>query len=109
QKIIDVLTSMIDLLLGFAMLKVTSVYLIPFADLRGGWMDHVRMKVFLSITMEHNIIKYLQPQHSSIRIYFPLTTLDTILRSTEPLYIIENEKKSLSIAQLNLPTIKIYN
>jgi Domain of unknown function (DUF3854) len=105
QKISDVPPSMIDHLLGFSMPKVRSAYLIPFADPRGGWMDHVRLKVFPSITTKDGTIKYLQPRRSGVRIYFPLSTLESVLHSGEPVYCVEGEKKSLSVSQLGLPSI----
>jgi hypothetical protein len=113
QKISDVPPHMIDHLLGFEAPKVRHACLLPFADpcggfmdhVRGGWMDHVRMKVFPSLTTEQGTIKYLQPKRSGVRIYFPLATLDAVLRSDAPLYIVEGEKKSLSVAQLGLPAI----
>ena len=107
QKITDVPPDMIDQLLGFPASKVTSTYVLPFADPRGGWMDHVRLKVFPAITTEDGTIKYLQPRRSGVRIYFPLATLDAVLHSTEPLYVVEGEKKSLAVAQLGLPAIGI--
>jgi hypothetical protein len=111
QKILSVPPHMIDPLLGFSTPQVTSAYLIPFPDPRGGWrdrwMDHIRLKVFPSLTTEHGTIKYLQPRHSGVRIYFPLATLDAVLRSADPLFIIEGEKKSLAVAQLGLPAIGI--
>jgi hypothetical protein len=51
--------------------------------------------------------KYLQPRRSGVRIYFPVATLDAVLRSKQPLYIVEGEKKSLAVAQLGLPAIGI--
>jgi hypothetical protein len=107
QKITDVPPSMIDQLLGFATPNVTSAYLIPFADPRGGWMDHVRLKVFPSITTETGTIKYLQPKKSGVRIFFPLATLDAVLHSLEPLYLVEGEKKALAVAQLGRPAVGI--
>ena len=107
QKITDVPVHMIDALLGFAMPEVRSAYLIPFADPRGGWMDHVRMKVFPPITRKDGTIKYLQPKRSGMRIFFPLVTLDAVVNSTDPLYLVEGEKKALSVAQLGLPAIGI--
>ena len=107
QKITDVPPGMIDQLLGFPTPKVVSAYLIPFADPRGSWMDHVRMKVFPPIATEKGTIKYLQPRHSGVRIYFPLATLTAVLHSSEPLYLVEGEKKALSVAQLGLPTVGI--
>ena len=107
QKITDVPPSIIAELLGFAPWKITSAYLLPFADPRGGWMDHVRMKVFPSIATEQGTIKYLQPRRSGVRIFFPLATLPAVLHSSEPLYLIEGEKKALSVAQLGLPAIGI--
>jgi hypothetical protein len=107
QKITDVPPHMIDQLLGFEAPKVTSAYLIPFADPRGGWMDHIRMKVFPPITTGTGTCKYLQPKRSGVRIYFALATLDAVLHSTEPLYIVEGEKKALAVAQLGLPAVGI--
>lgn len=107
QKIRSVPAHMIELLLGFGAPKVVSAYLIPFPDPRGGWMDHVRLKVLPSIATESGTIKYLQPKRSGVRIYFPLATLDAVLHSTEPLYIVEGEKKALAVAQLGLPAIGI--
>jgi hypothetical protein len=96
---------MIDQLLGFETPKVTSAYLIPFADPRGGWRDFVRMKIFPAIATERGTIKYLQPRDSGVRPFFPLATLDAVLHSAEPVYVVEGEKKSLSVAQQGLPTI----
>jgi hypothetical protein len=106
QKITDVPPSMIDLLLEFATPKVRHAYLIPFPDPRGGWMDHIRMKVFPALLTDAGTIRYLQPRRSGVRIFFPLVTLD-VLRTADPLYIVEGEKKALSTAQLGLPAIGI--
>jgi Domain of unknown function (DUF3854) len=105
QKITDVPPGMIDQLLGFPTPKVTSAYLIPFADPRGGWMDHIRLKIFPPIEADEGTIKYLQPRRSGVRVYFPLATLDAVLRTADPLYLIEGEKKALSVAQLGLPAL----
>lgn len=107
QKIRSIPPAMIDRLLGFDAPKVDSAYLIPFADPRGGWLDHVRMKIFPTLTTETGMIKYLQPRRSGVRIYFPIATLDAVLRTADPLYIIEGEKKALAVAQLGLPSIGI--
>jgi hypothetical protein len=37
---------MLPVLLKFNPVKVVSAYLIPFFDPRGGWVPHIRMKVF---------------------------------------------------------------
>ena len=105
QKITDVPPGLIDKLLGFATPKVVSAYLIPFADPRGGWMDHVRLKIFPAITTEDGTIKYLQPKRSGVRIFFPLATLDAVLRTADPLYIVEGEKKALAVSQQGLPCL----
>ena len=107
QKIRTIPPHMIDQLLGFPKPKVVSAYLIPFPDPRGGWFDHVRMKIFPTTRTEDGTTKYLQPKHSGVRIYFPLMTLDAVLHSSDPLYLIEGEKKSLSVAQLGLPAVGI--
>lgn len=107
QKIRSVPPAMIDRLLGFEMPKVMSAYLLPFADPAGGFMAHIRMKVFPSITTNTGTIKYLQPRGSGVRIYFPLATLDAVLNSAAPLYVVEGEKKALSVSQLGHPAIGI--
>lgn len=108
QKMTDVPPGMIDQLLGFATSKVRSAYLLPFADPRGrGWMDHIRMKIFPPLATKHGTIKYLQPRRSGVRIFFPLATLDAVLHSSDELYVVEGEKKSLAVAQLGLPAIGI--
>jgi hypothetical protein len=48
HKIRTVPPAMIEPLLGFVAPKVVSAYILPFPDLRGGWMDHVKLKVFSS-------------------------------------------------------------
>jgi uncharacterized protein DUF3854 len=105
QKMTSIPPNMIDRLLGFSAPKVTSAYLIPFPDPRGGWMAHIRMKIFPPIEAESGLIKYLQPCDSSVRIYFPLATLDAVLHSHDELYAVEGEKKSLVVVQLGLPAI----
>lgn len=105
QKIRTVPPHMIDQILGFEAPKVRHAYLIPFADPRGGWMDHVRMKIFPAITTENGTTKYLQPRRSGVRVFFPLATLDRVLEGDEPLWDVEGEKKSLAVAQLGLPAI----
>jgi hypothetical protein len=107
QKIRTIPPHMIDQLLGFEAPKVQHAYLIPFPNPRGGWMDHVRMKIFPALTTDAGTTKYLQPRRSGVRIYFPLATLDAALHSTDPLYIIEGEKKALAVAQLGFPAIGI--
>ena len=107
QRVRTVPPAMIDQLLGFEAPKVRHAYLIPFADPRGGWLDHVRMKVFPSITTEHGTIKYLQPKRSGVHVYLPLATLDAVLHTAHPLYIVEGEKKALSVAQLGRPAVGI--
>jgi Domain of unknown function (DUF3854) len=107
QKIRTVPSHMIDQLLGFPAPDVRHAYLIPFPDPRGGWFDHVRLKIFPTLTTDKGTIKYLQPKRSGVRIYFPLATLDAVLHSADPLYICEGEKKALSVAQLGRPVVGI--
>ena len=107
QKIRSVPPDMIDPLLGFKAPRVTSAYLIPFPDPRGGWLPHVRLKTFPAIETEHGTIKYLQPKHSGVRIFFPLATLGAVLHGSGPLHGVEGEKKSLSVSQLGLPAFGI--
>ena len=94
-------------LLRFDMPGVTSATLFPFADPAGGWMDHIRMKVFPPLTRETarggkkktETIKYLQPKASGVRLYFPLATMRAACESMETLWVCEGEKKGLRVAQ----------
>jgi len=108
QKIRTVPPHVTDLLLGFPTPQVTSAYLIPFPSPRGGWLDHVRVKVFPRYkNKKGHTVKYLGPRGSGARIFFPLSTLVAVLHSADPLYIVEGEKKSLAVAQQGLPTVGI--
>src|SRR5262245_11680357 len=78
QKIRSVPPDMIDPLLGFKIPSVRHAYLIPFADPRGGWMPHVRMKVFPTLKGPTGTVKYLQPRGSGCRVFFPLATLPQV-------------------------------
>jgi hypothetical protein len=105
QKIRTVPPHMIDALLGFPAPCVKSAYVLPFADPRGGWMNHPRLKIFPSLENAARTIKYLQPRCSPARLYLPLATLDAVLTSDAPLWCIEGEKKALAGAQLGLAAI----
>lgn len=108
QKFTDVPPAMLTVLLRFNPVKVVSAYLIPFADPRGGWMPHIRMKVFPAFKdARGQTVKYLQPPSSGVRLYFPVATLPAVLQSGEPLWVIEGEKKSVAVAQLGLPAVAI--
>lgn len=105
QKIRSVPAHMIDRLLRFDPRGVVSACLIPFPDPHGGWLDHVRLKVFPTLTTERGTVKYLQPRGSGVRLFFPLATLDAVLTSDAPLWFVEGEKKALAVAQLGLPAV----
>lgn len=106
QRLCSVPPGMIPPLLGFDIPAIRSAMVLPFPDPRGGWMDHVRLKVFPSLTDSNGgTTKYLQPRGSGVRLFFPLTTLHEALHNSAPLWFIEGEKKSLAVAQLGLPTV----
>src|SRR5437870_502735 len=125
QKITDVPPGMIDPLLGFPTPKVTSAYLLPFPDPRGGWMDHVKMKVFSNNDEttdvrgdeleEHRARwrynggqrKYLVRRQSAPRLYFPIPTMRRALEGDEPVWVVEGMKKALAVMQLGLPAVGI--
>lgn len=107
QRIRTAPPDMISKLLGFDAPEIVSAFVIPFPDPRGGWMNHVRLKVFPSFKTDTGTIKYLQPKRSGQRIFFPVATLDAVLHSADALYVTEGEKKSLAVAQLGLPVIGI--
>jgi hypothetical protein len=117
---------LIDHILGFRSARVRSAYLIPFPAPRGGWLDHVRLKVFSDeggddVRGEHveaprsrerysynnGTRKYLVRRAAPPRLFFPLATMATALAGREPLWLCEGPKKALAVAQLGLPTIAI--
>jgi hypothetical protein len=106
QRLRSVPPDMIGPLLGFDPRAVASALLIPFPSPTGGFMDHVRMKVFPPFTnASGNTVKYLQPRGSGVRLFFPLATLRRVLTDDEPLWLVEGEKKALAVAQLGLPAV----
>lgn len=99
---------MLPKLLGFDVPRVRSALLFPFRSPAGGFMDHVRVKVFPTLTDdEGHSIKYLQPKGTAPRVYFVASCLADVLEGATPVWLIEGEKKTLSVAQLGLPAIGI--
>jgi len=108
QFIRSVPPAMIRPLLGFDLAEIRSALLFPFRSPAGGFMDHVRLKVFPSLTdAKGHAVKYLQPKRSSPRLYFVASCLRRVLESDEPLWICEGEKKALAVAQLGFPVVGI--
>jgi hypothetical protein len=108
QKIRTVPPHMIERLLGYTPPRIVRhAYVIPYADPRGGFMPHVRMKIFPSVERKSSTIRYLQPRRSGIRIFFPLAAVEAVLHSAEDLYLVEGEKKALCVAQTGVPVIGI--
>jgi hypothetical protein len=107
QKIRSVAPHMIDQLLGFRTTPgITSSYVIPFADPTGGWMPHIRLKVFPALTTKKKgTIKYLGPRRSGPRLFFPVATLAAVIGSDAPVWCAEGAKKALALAQLGLPVV----
>lgn len=109
QRISDVPPHMINQLAGFTVpAAVTSAYVIPYPNPAGGWLPHVRMKVFPPMTDDGgSTVKYIQPPRSSVRVFFPIATMTAVIGSDAPLWIVEGEKKALAVAQRGLPTVGI--
>jgi hypothetical protein len=105
QRFRTVPPGMIAQLLGYDRPGIVSAYLIPFPDPAGGFMDHVRLKIFPTLHTDSGTVKYQQPSGSGQRVFFPLATLPAVLDSTEALWLVEGEKKSLAVAQLGFPAI----
>ncbi len=98
--------SMIPRLLGFDLPGIRSAVLFPFRSPAGGFMDHVRMKIFPPLTdRAGHSVKYLQPKGSAPRLYFVARCLREVLEGDAPLWIVEGEKKALAVAQLGLPAV----
>lgn len=93
-------------LLRFDVAGVRSALLFPFRSPAGGFMDHVRVKVFPPLTdRDGHTVKYLQPKGAPPRLYFCAAVLHGVLAATEPLWLVEGEKKALAVAQLGLPAV----
>ncbi|MBI2015312.1 MAG: DUF3854 domain-containing protein [Candidatus Rokubacteria bacterium] len=106
QRFRTIPPDMIDRLLGFPAPQVRSAYLLPFPDPRGGFMDHIRLRVFPPYRDRHgSLVKYLGPRGAAPRVFFPLVSMEAVLHGTEPLWAVEGAKKSLAVAQLGLPAV----
>jgi hypothetical protein len=106
QRLVSVPHRMIRALLGFHPPQVESAYLIPFPDPRGGWMNHVRVKVFPSYTDGNGrTVKYLGPRGVAPRLFFPLVTINAVVLGDAPVWLVEGAKKALAVSQLGLPTV----
>jgi hypothetical protein len=98
--------SLILRLAGFDLPQVRSALLLPHRSPEGGFMDHVRFKVFPPRTdAEGHSVKYLQPRGSAPRLYFVASCLDQALHGDEPLWLVEGEKKAASVGQIGLPAV----
>jgi hypothetical protein len=108
QYIRSVPPGMIPRLLGFDISSVRSAMLLPFRSPAGGFMDHVRVKIFPPLTdAEGHSIKYLQPKGSLPRLYFVAACLRDALEGETPLWLVEGEKKALAVAQRGLPAVGV--
>ena len=106
QVIRSVPRRMVPRLLGFDPQEVTSAYVLPFPDPRGGWMNHVRLKVFPSfVDRRDRTVKYLGPRGAPPRVFFPLATLGAVIVGDAALWVVEGVKKALAVAQLGLPAV----
>jgi hypothetical protein len=106
QRLCSVWMKRLRLLLGIRPQGVRSAMLIPFPDPAGGFMNHVRVKIFPPLKdREDHVIKYLQPRGSGVRLFFPLATLPQALNGGDAIWLVEGEKKALAVAQLDLPAV----
>jgi putative DNA primase/helicase len=106
QFIRSVPLAMLARLLGFDGPGIRSALLFPYRAPGGGFMDHVRIKVFPPLTdADGHTIKYLQPKGSAPRLYFVAGCLREVLEGEGPVWLVEGEKKALAVAQLGLPAV----
>ena len=106
QRICSVFPQKIRRLMGRRIRGVESALLFPFADPAGGFMNHIRLKIFPPLKdADGHTVKYLQPKGSAVRLFFPLATIAEGLHGETPLWLVEGEKKSLAVAQLGLPAV----
>jgi hypothetical protein len=108
QMIRSVPPAMFSQLLGFDVPSVRSAMLFPFRSPAGGFMDHIRVKIFPSLVGAGGQgMKYLQPKGSTQRLYFVAPCLDEVLVGTSPLWFVEGEKKALAAYQQGLSAVGI--
>jgi len=108
QFIRSVPPAMIPKLLGASWEQVQSALLFPFRSPSGGFMSHVRVKIFPTLTdADGHTVKYLQPPRTGPRLYFVARCLAEVCEGMAPLWVVEGEKKSLAVAQLGYPTVGI--
>lgn len=87
---------------------IRSALLFRFRTPEGGFMPHVRMKIFPSLTdPEGHTIKYLQPKAAPPRVYFCMAVVAAVFCADVPLWVVEGEKKALALAQLGFAAIGI--
>jgi len=97
---------MIPCLLGFDVAEIRSALLFPFRALAGGFMNHVRVKIFPPLTnAAGHTMKYFQARGSGPRLYFAVSCLREAREGDAPLWLVEGEKKALAVAQLGLPAV----
>lgn len=103
QQLRSVPPNLIRPLLGFVPRAVRSALLFPFFDLADkelGLVDFVRMKVFPpSCDSEGRTVKYLQRRDTGSRLYVVKRVADAVRETTQPLFLIEGEKKAMAAAQ----------
>lgn len=106
HRIRSVPPDLIGRLLGFDPAGVVSAMLLPFPNPMGGWFDHIRMKMFPTLTdAAGHTIKYLGPRGMAPRLYFPIPTTPAVLAGAEALWLTEGCKKALAVAQLGIPVV----
>jgi hypothetical protein len=104
---------------------IRSALLFPFRSPAGGFMPHIRMKVFPTLVkverdgrtrwiaeadrlpsdVKHDTLKYLQPKDTPPRLYFVSRCLPEVCEGTEALWLCEGEKKTIHVAQMGLPAV----
>lgn len=100
--------SLISKLLGFDVPEIRLALLFPFRSPAGGFMDHVRAKVFPPLTdTKGHAVKYLQPKGTAPRLYFSAECLRQVLEDDGALWLCEGEKKALALSQLGLPAVGV--
>jgi Domain of unknown function (DUF3854) len=98
--------SMLRRLLGFDVPALRSAMLLPFRSPSGGFMDHVRVRIFPTLTdRDGHTMKYLGPRGAGPRLYFCVPSMATVIGGDEPIWLVEGVKKALAVAQLGLPAV----
>jgi hypothetical protein len=79
----------------------------PYRNLDGSMNGFARLRPHQPRMIDGKVAKYIQPNGSPLRAYFPAGSTDKLRDGETPVFITEGEKKALALAQLGLAAVGI--